>query len=298
MNDYDKAGRYLIKRDAAGFFRWLFDVKDLAFSAWIDARRLALPDQGDLTSDLVGAFHVAESFEAVCVELQAVSHEDAARRLLLGYIPRLAGEPSDPAGLPVTAVGGAVVNLTGPTQAATVSLVPTVAPDCRWEGRILQRTLRDEDAAGLLGVVITDIASRWLLAWLPLMRGGGEPAIIQSWRAEALRLTDARDRATLGGLTLVFARLAGRLATWQRGLEGWNVETSPFLDEFRAEGRAEGSRETLRKTILGLGRQRFRRAPTRKLRAELDALTDLGRLERIAERLLAADSWADLFATP
>jgi hypothetical protein len=40
MNDYDKAGRYLIKRAPAGFFRWLLRLSDLTFHAWIDARRL------------------------------------------------------------------------------------------------------------------------------------------------------------------------------------------------------------------------------------------------------------------
>ena len=55
MNDYDKASRYLIKRDPAGFFRWLLGAV-VSFVCWIDARRLALPDQGDLTNDLVFPF--------------------------------------------------------------------------------------------------------------------------------------------------------------------------------------------------------------------------------------------------
>ena len=84
MNDYDKAGRYLIKRDPPGFFRWLLRRPDAAFHAWIDARRHALPDQGDLTNDLVAAFRVGDGFEALCVELQAESEGGSAARLAAG----------------------------------------------------------------------------------------------------------------------------------------------------------------------------------------------------------------------
>ncbi len=47
-----------------------------------------------------------------------------------------------------------------------------------------------------------------------------------------------------------------------------------------------------------IGRQRFGRAPRRKQRAELDAIADPERLERMRDRLLTASSWADLLATP
>jgi hypothetical protein len=56
MNDYDKAGRYLVKREPARFLQWLLTTPDIAFHTWIDARRVALPRQNDLTSDLVAAF--------------------------------------------------------------------------------------------------------------------------------------------------------------------------------------------------------------------------------------------------
>jgi hypothetical protein len=61
MNEYDKAGRYLIKRDPPGFFRWLLRRRDAPFHLWIDSRRHALPDQRDLTSDLVAAFRIGEA---------------------------------------------------------------------------------------------------------------------------------------------------------------------------------------------------------------------------------------------
>jgi hypothetical protein len=45
MNDYDKVGRYLVKRQPSDCFRWLLASPELAFHAWIDPRRVALPDQ-------------------------------------------------------------------------------------------------------------------------------------------------------------------------------------------------------------------------------------------------------------
>jgi hypothetical protein len=93
MNDFDKAGRYLVKRDPGGFCRWLLRRPDVSFHTWIDARRLALPDEHDLTHDLVAVFRVGEAFEALCIELQAESEDVSARRLLLGYVPRLLMEP-------------------------------------------------------------------------------------------------------------------------------------------------------------------------------------------------------------
>src|SRR5947209_16094993 len=114
MNDYDKAGRYLIKRDPTGFFRWLLRRREVTFHAWIDTRRLALPDQGDLTNDLVAAFRVGDGFEGLCLELQAESDAGSATRLLLGYLPRLLTEPAAPGSLVLGAAGGVVINLTGP----------------------------------------------------------------------------------------------------------------------------------------------------------------------------------------
>ncbi len=119
MTDYDKAGRYLIKRDPAGFFGWLLRLAAVAFHAWIDARRHALPRQGDLTNDLVAAFRVGDTFEALCVELQAGSEADSANRLLLGYLPRLLTEPAAADSLMLAAAGGVVVNLTGPPHTQT-----------------------------------------------------------------------------------------------------------------------------------------------------------------------------------
>jgi len=300
MNEYDKAGRYLIKRDAPGFSRWLLR-REVTFHAWIDARRHALPDQGDLTNDLVAAFRVGDAFEALCVELQAESEGGSAARLLLGYVPRLLTEPAAPGSLVLTAAGGIVVNLTGPEQPAGVNHRPTIAPNCWLAGGIDQRTLRQEDAAATLREITAGTISRWLLAWLPLMQGGAEPRIIEGWKIEATREVEKTDRDILAGLTLTFAALVQSGAVWDRALEGFDVIRSPYLEELREQvrtlARAEGQVEGLRKAILRLGRQRFTKTASRKQKAQLNAVSDVTRLERILDRVLAAASWDDLLAT-
>jgi hypothetical protein len=177
-------------------------------------------------------------------------------------------------------------------------------------GGILQRTLRNEDAAATLRAITVGEISCWLLAWLPLMQGGAEPSIIDGWKRVAARDLGEYDRGILAPMTLQFAALAKCRAEWQRGLEGWTMLKSEYLEELReevrnearaegrVEGRAEGQAEALRVTIRSLGRQRFGKAASRKQKAQLEAITDPSRLERLRDRLLDATSWADLLATP
>ncbi len=82
MNDYDKAGRYLMKADPSRVFPWLLRRPTVAFRAWIDARRVALPDQRDLTNDLVAALENDGELEAICLELEADARADAVTRVL------------------------------------------------------------------------------------------------------------------------------------------------------------------------------------------------------------------------
>jgi hypothetical protein len=164
---------------------------------------------------------------------------------------------------------------------------------------VLRRSLVDEDAAQVVAGVAAGTISPWVLGLVPLMRGGTEAGIIAPWQSEAQRLlADERDRSDLGVLALTFATLAGCWPAWNRGLRGWNMITSPFWDEIRAEGRVEGRAEGLvegvRTTVLRLGRQKFRKAPTKKQKQALEHIMDIEQLEALAERLLSVDSWAEL----
>jgi hypothetical protein len=77
-----------------------------------------------------------------------------------------------------------------------------------------------------------------VLAFIPLMQGGGQDAIIGQWIALASAETDSGRRADFGGLALVFAEAAGCAAAWKKALEGWNVVQSQQVLEWQAQAGA------------------------------------------------------------
>jgi hypothetical protein len=63
------------------------------------------------------------------------------------------------------------------------------------------------------------------------------------------------------------------------------------------EGKAEGKAEEARRILLLLGRDRFGDPPA-DVRAALDGLADVTRLEELAVRLKQAASWQELLGLP
>ncbi len=235
----------------------------------------------------------------VCASsLRSRQERHAVDRLLM-YLARLWTEPGDGNSLPLSCVCGVIVDLTGSSPACDLTLHSAAAPGCRLELTVLRRNLAGEDGKALIARVASGEVSAWQLGWVPLMRGGNESAIIIQWRKQAeAHLTDEVHRADMGSLVLTFATLAGCRPAWDRGLKGWNMETSPFLDEIRAQGREigrqEGRAEEARAMVMRFGRRKFGKGPTRKQQAALGAITDLDQLEQLADRVLLVDSWSNL----
>jgi predicted transposase YdaD len=110
------------------------------------------------------------------------------------------------------------------------------------------------------------------------------------------------DRAKLLAATYVLAGLRMTPDVADRLFQGVRTmkESSTYqaiLAEGRAEGRVEGRIEAMQKTLLRLGRQRFRSQPSEDIQAAIQAITDEGRLERMTERLLTVSSWQELLET-
>jgi hypothetical protein len=91
------------------------------FEVWMDARRVALPNQRDLTNDLVAALTVGGKREAMCLELEAEARADALTRVF-GYVARLWTEPGGTSSLAVECVSGAILDLTGRSSARALKL--------------------------------------------------------------------------------------------------------------------------------------------------------------------------------
>ncbi len=68
-----------------------------------------------------------------------------------------------------------------------------------------------------------------------------------------------------------------------------------ILQEGRVEGRDEGRKEEARSLLLRLGRQRFGAADARTLKA-VESAKSIEELERLANRLLKAESWSELLS--
>jgi hypothetical protein len=290
MAEYDKAARYPAKQDPPGFFGWLARQPNtpLRFHSWLDARRLALPVEGDLTCDTVAAFSLtdgAEPTHALIVEFMAESRPNTLDRLL-EYVVRARTEPPPAAGqeLPPQ-VGGVVINLTGPERPRAIEVNFPGFAECNWGFGVLQRTLRDESAALALAAIATGSSTRWLLPWIPLMQGGTEAGIMAHWTEVALAEPDPQVRSTLGSLALLFAELAGRAEPWRQLLEGWDMRTSQVVQEWREEGRLEGELAARREDLLALLEKRFGPLPA-ALVERIRTASDINRLKAAIQQVL------------
>jgi hypothetical protein len=195
-------------------------------------------------------------------------------------------------------VVGALVNLTGPAQADVWDMAPPDFGDLGLRFRAEVRTLRDVDAAQLLSAIAQGQAARCLLAWVPLMRGADQPAVVEEWKRLASAEPQPRQRAVYGALAKVFADLAGRLEVWGAGLEGWDVEISQVVEQWRAEGRAmgwaegraEGRAEAVRANLLRVLEVRFPSGVPADLVAAVNAQKDPATLDRWFDRALTANN--------
>lgn len=70
-----------------------------------------------------------------------------------------------------------------------------------------------------------------------------------------------------------------------------------ILDEGRAEGEIKGRADEARRLLLRLGRKRMG-DPDATVEANVRAITDVERLELLAERISEVASWQDLLQTP
>ena len=189
-NAFDQASRYGVQPDPIGFFRWLIPGLDraLGFQGWLDTRTLPFPGTTDRTCDTVAdlAKHPKDSLRwALVNEFQTVPKADILDRLL-DYLASLRLElRHGPQRRGKYQVVAAVVNLTGAAQPDTLEmgLPGRDTPNLRFQ--VAVRTLRDEDAALTLDQIAAGTTSRCLLCWISLMRGGGDPSIIERWKAIA-----------------------------------------------------------------------------------------------------------------
>ncbi len=91
-------------------------------------------------------------------------------------------------------VAAALVNLTGKAQPdhLTMELPGSETPGL--EFRVALKALREEDAPATLAGIAEGRVAACLLPWISLMKGAGDPTIIETWKEVASRKVPERRR--------------------------------------------------------------------------------------------------------
>jgi hypothetical protein len=244
---YDRASRYLARREPAGVLCWLLRIAqaELVFERWLDTRKLPFPGQPERVCDTVAhALDVRRGWLPWALVLEFQLEPDAlmfGRLLVYEGSVWLEFKPSPERGDRFH-VGAVVVNLRGVGEASRSMEWPEAGLATGL--RVVERNLEQEDAQATLAKVAAGEVSWVALAFVPLMHGGAEPGIIQEWVRLASAEADPQRRADLG-LARVFAEAAGREQAWNQALQGWNMIESKVVKEWQAQERARSVLEVL-----------------------------------------------------
>jgi hypothetical protein len=292
---YDQAGRYAIKRRPSAFFTWQAPALWAAYRLvrWQDTRTLPFPGEPDRVCDTVAEFeHQAKPHSRCLVDVEVQAEPDADMLERLGeYAFRLRRELRyGPGAANKYAVFGLVLNLTGAEQPNRLDMsLPEWSAAGQWL-QVAQGTLSTEDAAQTLVRIAAGDLERWVLPWLPLLRGAAEAVNLTEWQRLASQEPDRQSRSDFGALALVFAELAGTAAVWRKALKGWNMRQSPQVLEWQAQARAEEAIGRSRTHLLRALELRFGTPVPEDLATAITAMDDLPELDRWFDASLTAPS--------
>jgi hypothetical protein len=296
LNRYDQGSRYLAKLDPIGLLCWLLreTPAELRFRMWLDTRTLPFPGDPERTCDTVAWLGDADPAVEWALVLEFCLDPDGelfGRLLIYEGQLWLETRPTD-AGRERFAVGAVVVNLRGRGNTSRDMVLRRTG--VRTLLGVAERDLAGEDAAAILAGIARGTLPRILLAWIPLMHGGGEAAIIGQWPELARQEPDSRRRGDYGGLALVFAEAAGCHKEWKEALKGWNMEESQqvleWIDQGRVEGEAKGEAKGEANALLRLLEKKFPPGASADTIAAIRATTDLERLRQWFDLALTAAS--------
>jgi hypothetical protein len=301
MGVFDLTARRAAKRDPAGFFLWALPRLDpaLSFVGWLDTRTVPSPPETELTCDALAEFAAAgrpgEPWVLVAESQTEPTGDDLER--LMEYMFRFRRErrPSADPRLKYL-MGGVILNLTGPRQPDTLAMPLPGMAEFGVGGRVVRVALREEDAAATMARVASGELSRCVLPWVALMRGGGEPAVIEEWKRLADLEPDQRVRLDYAVDALLFAELPGVWWQWKQALEGWNVRVSQQVLEWQNEARVEAELKTRRTDLLRVLEKHCKSKVPSDLVEAVQATQDMSLLSRWFDAALEANTFDDFRA--
>jgi hypothetical protein len=182
MATYDEVGRQACKVDGPGLTPWLdsFAEESLAadFAAWDDARCSSWPGGPERTDDVVCVLRRRADGKPAHLVVEVATEprpDDLARlgvyQLLLAIEVRAVLDDGPP-------VYGAVIHLTGARKRGPLVLTKS-ASNPGVLVKPIEVWLAEESAADTLARVESGQRALCILPWIVLMRGGGEPALIE-----------------------------------------------------------------------------------------------------------------------
>ena len=275
-SDYDESSRYLCNRAGAAMMHWFLqlDGTHIQFDSWLNTV-LTWPNMKERVCDAVACMtdldHGGLPFAAI-VEFQTVPDPKMFGRMLVaGGLCWLTVKPADLPGnrFELCAV---VVNLTGQGDCARHMTVGTT----EWKLTPRELNLSTLDAAVMLEQVAAGQAPREVLAWISLMKKGGEDGTIKRWLEIVTADLDEERRGDYA-LVRVFAGAVGRQDVWIKALEGLKMNESPVAKAWRAEAERTGLRkgkvEGKAELLVGVLQRRLAPVPE-DLVARIRASTD------------------------
>jgi hypothetical protein len=137
-----------------------------------------------------------------------------------------------------------VIVLTGRLRPALFKMrLPNTKLGLFWRARVFNMSARS--ARKILERIAAGELSRAILCWIPLMRGGDDPDVVQRWLEVCTAEPNVQRRMDYANLAKVFADRAGWVGVWSKALEGWQMWKSTVIQSWRDEGRVLGQRELL-----------------------------------------------------
>ena len=235
---YDEAARYLLLRAGAVLLYWLLHLKptQIRFDGW-HQNQLTLPRVPQRLCDGIARLADLEHGEApfaALIEVQTRPDGTMAGRLMLAgglCLLTLKPEPLPGDRYELLAI---VINLTGKGNSARRMALG----DMQWTLVPCELNVETLDAGDILEEIVAGRAPRELLAWIPLMKRGGEDGIIKRWLEVA---GDDRDMGRRGdySLALVFSEAVQLRDKWEAALKGFNMVESPLVREWKAEAKVD-----------------------------------------------------------
>lgn len=302
MGMFDQTAREACKLDAVPFFDWLWRRFDppplLEFERWDDTRRRPQPGGPDRTDDLVAVLRRPDAPEQrtwMIVEAETeperfIFHRLGMYGLLLSMELSQAPGPVDE-----PPVGTVLLNLTGQPRTGALRLVVPGTP-CGQTVTPLVVNFRGVGAAATLAEMTAGQTGLCLLPWVPLMAGGGEPALIEEWKRLALMEPNVQRRQTYRALALVFAELAKELVNWQQALEGWQMQESQVILGWIQQGEQRGIVKNARAALLELVRLRLQDPVPEAVRLAVEGTNDVNTLNRWFRAAATAGTFAEFTA--